>query len=177
MGFRFLEAHQKGPFEESRVDFAKLLPILPLPSHFAIGAFIMKWFVASLRVSLLSTLCWFAMNSYASSQTVPDGGKTLGSIEKMDPSFDQLVDSKAKIEVLAGGFTWTEGPVWMNSEDGAIFCSRTFHAIASFSGIPSMASNCSCNLRLHGGDLLWVGARFERALEGCRREPSDVRAW
>ncbi len=78
----------------------------------------MKWFVASLRVSLLSTLCWFAMNSYASSQTVPDGGKTLGSIEKMDPSFDQLVDSKAKIEVLAGGFTWTEGPVWMNSEDG-----------------------------------------------------------
>jgi gluconolactonase len=38
---------------------------------------------------------------------------TIGEIERLDPAFDKLVAPDAKIEVLAKGFTWTEGPVWV----------------------------------------------------------------
>ena len=39
--------------------------------------------------------------------------QTLGSIERTTPEMNQLVGKDAKIEVLARGFTWTEGPVWV----------------------------------------------------------------
>ena len=39
-----------------------------------------------------------------------------GRIERFDPAFDQLVAPDAKLEKLAEGFTWSEGPVWMNGE-------------------------------------------------------------
>ncbi|MDB6138649.1 MAG: Gluconolactonase [Verrucomicrobiaceae bacterium] len=42
-----------------------------------------------------------------------------GSIERLDPSFDQLIAPEAKIEVLASGFNWSEGPVWY--EGGLVF--------------------------------------------------------
>ncbi|MFM2001357.1 MAG: gluconolactonase [Planctomycetota bacterium] len=42
--------------------------------------------------------------------------ETIGRIEKLDEAFETLVAPDAKIEVLASGFTWTEGPVWV--EDG-----------------------------------------------------------
>lgn len=34
------------------------------------------------------------------------------SIERLDPALDALLASDAKIETLATGFTWAEGPVW-----------------------------------------------------------------
>jgi len=42
--------------------------------------------------------------------------KTVGSVERMDPALDQWIDQGAQIEVLAEGYQWTEGPVWI--EDG-----------------------------------------------------------
>jgi gluconolactonase len=39
-----------------------------------------------------------------------------GRIERFDPAFDKLVAADAKIEKLAEGFTWSEGPVWLNGE-------------------------------------------------------------
>jgi gluconolactonase len=38
---------------------------------------------------------------------------TVGGIERLDPRFDELVPHDAVIEVLAMGFDWAEGPVWM----------------------------------------------------------------
>lgn len=43
---------------------------------------------------------------------------TVGRIERLDPAMDQFVAADANIEVLAGGFTWTEGPVWIENESG-----------------------------------------------------------
>ena len=40
-----------------------------------------------------------------------------GSIERLDPALDALLAPDAKIEVLASGFNWSEGPVW---KDGGI---------------------------------------------------------
>ncbi len=37
---------------------------------------------------------------------------TLGSIERRDPALDELLSSDARIEVLASGLDWSEGPVW-----------------------------------------------------------------
>lgn len=51
------------------------------------------------------------------------GQQTLGSIERLTKEFDQLVGQDAKIEVLASGFTWTEGPVWMGDDDGYLLFS------------------------------------------------------
>lgn len=39
--------------------------------------------------------------------------KTIGSIERLDPKLDALLPADAKIEVLASGFEWSEGPVWV----------------------------------------------------------------
>ena len=37
---------------------------------------------------------------------------TLGSIERLDPALDDLIATDAKIEKLAEGFEWAEGPLW-----------------------------------------------------------------
>jgi gluconolactonase len=44
------------------------------------------------------------------------GPETIGSIERLDPAIDELIPRDAVIEVLAEGFDWSEGPVWV--EDG-----------------------------------------------------------
>ena len=46
---------------------------------------------------------------------------TLGSIERLDPRFDALVPQDAVIEVLASGFLWAEGPVWVARERAVLF--------------------------------------------------------
>jgi len=44
--------------------------------------------------------------------------ETLGEVERLDAAFDQLVSPDARIEVLAKGFTWSEGPVWVPKTSG-----------------------------------------------------------
>ncbi len=46
---------------------------------------------------------------------------TAGKIERLDPALDAIVPKEAQIEVLATGFTWTEGPVWIESGDYLLF--------------------------------------------------------
>jgi gluconolactonase len=48
---------------------------------------------------------------------------TLGTIERLDPRFDKLIAPGASLEVLAGGFDWSEGPVWVAKEGGYLLCS------------------------------------------------------
>ncbi len=49
--------------------------------------------------------------------------QTLGSIERTTPEMDRLVDKEAKIEVLASGFTWAEGPLWVGGANGHLLLS------------------------------------------------------
>lgn len=67
------------------------------------------WFAACLAV-----LC---MTTVASAETP----KSLGSIERLDPAFDKLVGKDATIEVLADGFEWSEGPVWIAKGEYVLF--------------------------------------------------------
>ena len=41
----------------------------------------------------------------------------LGTIERLDKQLDELLSPDAKLEILADGFTWTEGPLWMGDKD------------------------------------------------------------
>src|SRR2546430_12506310 len=45
------------------------------------------------------------------------------SIERKDPRFDKLIPKDAKLEALAGGYAWTEGPVWVNKDGGYLLFS------------------------------------------------------
>ena len=41
---------------------------------------------------------------------------TMGRLVRLDPRFDKLIAPDAKIEVLATGFVWSEGPVWVKPQ-------------------------------------------------------------
>lgn len=47
--------------------------------------------------------------------------KTTGSIEVIAPSLPGIIDSTAKIEVIAEGFDWTEGPLWLEEKQALLF--------------------------------------------------------
>src|SRR5687768_1817400 len=53
----------------------------------------------------------------AERQTYP----TLGSIERREPELDDLIGADGKIEKLAEGFDWSEGPVWMKQGGYLLF--------------------------------------------------------
>lgn len=54
----------------------------------------------------------FAAVLIAASTSVVSAEDFHGRIERFDPSFDRLIAADAKIEKLAEGFRWAEGPVW-----------------------------------------------------------------
>ena len=47
--------------------------------------------------------------------------KTLGTIERLDPALDNILSSQAKAEIIAEGYTWSEGPVWIEKENMLLF--------------------------------------------------------
>jgi gluconolactonase len=47
--------------------------------------------------------------------------QTLGSIEKADPALDAIVSADAKAEIIAEGFDWSEGPLWIEKTKTLLF--------------------------------------------------------
>lgn len=47
--------------------------------------------------------------------------KTIGELVINSPKFNLLIDTSAKIEVLAEGFTWAEGPLWVKNGSYVLF--------------------------------------------------------
>jgi len=67
----------------------------------------------------------------------PDLLPTVGSIERLDPRLDALVPKNATIEVLAMGFEWAEGPVWVPDAKGGLPAGSLL-----FSDIPRNRVHC-----------------------------------
>lgn len=66
------------------------------------------------RLSFLVASVFFFVPMGATLQSQAQAPKrTLGTIERFDSQLDKLLAPEAKLEILADGFTWTEGPVWM----------------------------------------------------------------
>lgn len=47
--------------------------------------------------------------------------KTAGAIEKRDDRLDQFLKPGAQIEIIAEGFDWSEGPLWVPTEKKLLF--------------------------------------------------------
>ena len=47
--------------------------------------------------------------------------KTIGSIQRFDPALDNIISANAKIEVIAEGFEWSEGPLWIEKHNMLLF--------------------------------------------------------
>jgi gluconolactonase len=82
----------------------------------------MKYFFA---VVFLSTLV--ACNNETQKEQVSaeqkdsTSSKWIGSIEKIDPSLDAIVSSDAKAQIIAEGFDWSEGPLWVEKTKTLLF--------------------------------------------------------
>lgn len=99
----------------------------------------------------------------------------IGEVVRLDPAFDKLVPKDATIDVVAGGFQWAEGPVWVPDDSkngGHILFSdipnnrvvkwvegtgwETWLKPAGFSGPSDYGNEPGCNglLRDHDGLLI-----------------------
>jgi len=73
----------------------------------------------------------------------------FGSVERIDPALDALIAPDARLEKLAEGFRWSEGPVWVSAGDYLLFSDvpenrvyrwddkkglAVFHAASGFGG-------------------------------------------
>lgn len=47
--------------------------------------------------------------------------KTIGSVERLSAEIEQYIPQNAKIEILAEGFDWSEGPVWVEELGAVLF--------------------------------------------------------
>lgn len=47
--------------------------------------------------------------------------KTIGSIERLDPALDSIISSDAKVEIIAEGYDWSEGPLWVEQHNMLLF--------------------------------------------------------
>jgi gluconolactonase len=68
-----------------------------------------------------SILAFAAITFGLSTLQVRSAEAVGGRIERLDPALDALVPADAKIEVLADGLAWAEGPVWRKSGGYVLF--------------------------------------------------------
>jgi len=47
--------------------------------------------------------------------------KNIGSVERFDPALDNIISANVKIEVIAEGFEWSEGPLWIEKQNMLLF--------------------------------------------------------
>ncbi len=66
---------------------------------------------------IFSLLIFFAMISCNSKEQ----NKTVGNIERTDPALDSIISPNAKAEIIAEGFEWSEGPLWIEKEKMLLF--------------------------------------------------------
>lgn len=69
-----------------------------------------------MKTSLSIALLLGALTT-AQAQPLP----TLGKVVRLDPRLDKLVPKDAQIDVLASGFTWAEGPIWVKQGNYLLF--------------------------------------------------------
>jgi gluconolactonase len=68
-----------------------------------------------LLVATAAALAGFAGVSQAAEQGVTPTSMEQSRIDRWDPAMDAIVPADWKIEKLAEGFGWAEGPIWVNS--------------------------------------------------------------
>ena len=47
--------------------------------------------------------------------------KNIGTIERFDAALDNIISANAKPEIIAEGFEWSEGPLWVEKQSMLLF--------------------------------------------------------
>src|ERR1700733_7554698 len=83
---------------------------------------IMSIFAAAVLAGCVA-LSWQMAPAQEQKQPGNNDGKKeiIGTIERIDPRFDQLVPKDAQLEKIAEGFIWTEGAVWYKAGKCLLF--------------------------------------------------------
>jgi gluconolactonase len=87
----------------------------------------LTWFLAM----LLTTLFTLPVHGFAQMPTPVR--PTIGEVVRIDDRLNQLIDPGAKIEVVASGFEWAEGPVWVTAGNFLLFSDIPRNSIMKWS--------------------------------------------
>ena len=74
-----------------------------------------------IAITLLLLTSYLSPSSVAWAQSPKSEPAGLATIVRHDPRFDVLVPKGAKLEKIADGFTWVEGPVWDKKQQALLF--------------------------------------------------------
>ncbi len=88
----------------------------------------MKYLIAAISALLFISCSPGTKNNNSSESNT----KTLGSVERLDDSINDLIAQDSKIEILAEGFTWAEGPVWVPSLNAVLYTDVPENTIYKF---------------------------------------------
>jgi gluconolactonase len=66
-------------------------------------------------------ICFLALFAFVCFSGFSQNIKANSGIERLDPQINMLIPENAKLEILAEDFEWTEGPLWLESENKVIF--------------------------------------------------------
>jgi gluconolactonase len=72
-------------------------------------------------ISLFAVIVSCNNNQENKNQPVEEKYKTIGTIERLDPALDNIISKDAKAEIIAEGFEWSEGPVWIEKHNMLLF--------------------------------------------------------
>ena len=108
---------------------------------------------------------------------------SVGTIERIDPRFDEIVPKDARVERIAEGYDWSEGPVWDKATGTLLFSDVPMNTVYQWAA----GKGVSVAL-LEGGDLdldgvgIWyrgmeTGRAGRAALGAGRRGALPDRIW
>jgi len=63
----------------------------------------------------------------------------IGSIERFDPAFDAIVPPGARVERLADGFIWAEGPAWVEAGSYLLFTDVPGNTLYRWSAVDGLS--------------------------------------
>lgn len=72
-------------------------------------------------LALLFSNCMDHSENVAETPKHPTDYRHIGSVEVLDESLFNIIAQDAPIEILAEGFTWSEGPVWVEEINSLLF--------------------------------------------------------
>src|SRR5438445_13661674 len=75
--------------------------------------------IAALAVGFATPLTWAQDQKQPAKKDEPKA--IIGTIERLDPRFDELILKDAQLEKIAEGFIWTEGAVWFKPAKCLLF--------------------------------------------------------
>ncbi len=72
--------------------------------------------------TLISVLAFISCKTNQNkTQSVEEKYKTIGTIERFDAALDNIISKDAKAEIIAEGFEWSEGPLWIEKHQMLLF--------------------------------------------------------